>query len=93
MSWKRIPWSDEVATLSNQTPSPIDGTASAGTGGEAARYDHKHALSPLEVDLDLNKHEIQNAAIQKLSTPPSNPVEGQIYYNTTDKHLYVYVVT
>lgn len=42
------------------------------------------------VDLDLSKNEIQNAVIQNLATPPSNPKEGQFYFNTSDKTLYVY---
>lgn len=42
-------------------------------------------------DLDLSKNELQNAAVQNLSTPPSNPVSGQIYYNTTDHVTYQWV--
>lgn len=42
------------------------------------------------VDIDLNQNELQNAVVQNLATAPSNPVMGQIYYNTGDKKLYQY---
>lgn len=41
-------------------------------------------------NIDLNKNEIQNATIQPLAVAPSNPKEGQIYYNTNDKNYYRY---
>ena len=41
-------------------------------------------------NIDLNKNQLQNAVIQPLGTAPSNPIEGQIYYNSTDDKIYVY---
>lgn len=37
--------------------------------------------------LNLNKNELLNAAIQSLSTPPSNPADGQIYFDTDTHQL------
>lgn len=40
--------------------------------------------------IDLNKNELQNGVIHVLGANPSNPVAGQIYYNSTDTKLYFY---
>lgn len=42
--------------------------------------------------LDLQKKQLKNAAIDNLTTAPSNPVEGQVYFNTSMgiKSLYIW---
>lgn len=42
--------------------------------------------------IDLSKNQLQNAVVHPLGTAPANPVDGQIYYNSTngDKSVYVY---
>lgn len=39
-------------------------------------------------NIDLQKNQLQNAVAHPLSSAPSSPVNGQLYYNTTDHHLY-----
>lgn len=41
--------------------------------------------------IDLTQNEILNAVIQNLATAPSDPVEGQIYCNTADHNIYIWL--
>lgn len=40
-------------------------------------------------NINLNQNEAQNIVIHSLATAPATPVEGQIYYNTSDKRFYL----
>lgn len=48
---------------------------------------------PFLTSVDLSKNELQNAAIQNLAANPSNPVVGQVYFNTVDQKLKIYTQT
>jgi len=39
---------------------------------------------------DFNQNQLVNAVIQKLATPPANPVSGQLYFDTAKKRLFTY---
>lgn len=41
-------------------------------------------------DINLNQLEVQNATIQNLASDPSNPVKGQVYFNTTTNKFRCY---
>jgi len=41
--------------------------------------------------INLSKNEIQNVVVHNLAAAPSNPKEGQIYYDTTSTEVYVCV--
>jgi hypothetical protein len=43
-------------------------------------------------NIDLNKNQLQNAALHPVATTPATPVEGQVYFDTTvgDKMMYFY---
>lgn len=45
---------------------------------------------PFLNSIDLVKNQLLNAVFQNLAVAPSNPIEGQFYYNTTDKKMFYY---
>lgn len=42
------------------------------------------------IDIDFSKQELLNAVLQNLTTHPSTPREGQIYWNTVDSTAYAW---
>jgi hypothetical protein len=46
------------------------------------------AASKFLSGIDLAKNELQNPRFHQLASAPGSPVEGQVYHNTTDHHLY-----
>jgi hypothetical protein len=43
-----------------------------------------------ESNLDINKKQLLKAALENLSSAPSSPVAGQVYFNTTDDTPYIW---
>lgn len=41
-------------------------------------------------DIDFNQNEAQNLAIENLASAPTTPVNGQIYFNTSDNKTYIW---
>ena len=47
-------------------------------------------VKTFNANTNFNKNEAQNFALQKLSSAPASPVNGQMYYNTNTGSVYVY---
>jgi len=74
------------------TLKPVDGTAAAlGTDNAVPHLDHIHALGPLVANMNFNKKQATSMALDVQAAAPGTPVDGQVYFNTTDDHPYVYV--
>ena len=41
-------------------------------------------------NIDLNKNQLQNGALHPVGTAPTNPVAGQVYFNTSVGKMYYY---
>lgn len=41
-------------------------------------------------DINMTQNEVQNAALQNLASDPSNPVAGQVYFNTTTNKFRIF---
>lgn len=51
VTWKKLAYLDEVATLSDEDPHDIGVTATEGVATDAARHDHIHRLANGAVDV------------------------------------------
>ena len=74
----------------------VDGQAAAiGTANKFVRADHRHALGPLQANLDCNQKQLLGQVMHVVAAAPNSgtEVEGQIYYNSTggNKHPYIWV--
>jgi hypothetical protein len=74
----------------------VDGQAAAtGTANKFVRADHRHALGPLQANVDCNQKQLLGQVMHVAAVAPNfgTEVEGQIYYNSTggDKHPYIWV--
>jgi len=74
------------------TLKPVDGTAATlGTDNAVPHLDHIHALGPLIANMNFNKKQATSLVLDVQTSAPGTPVDGQVYFNTTDDHPYVYV--
>lgn len=70
----------------------VDGSSAAlGTDNAVPHLDHVHPLGPLVANLNFNKKQATSMVLDVQASAPASPVDGQIYYNSTDDHPYVYV--
>jgi len=62
-------------------------TKKTGDKGYASEWNADHII---DSNVDFSKYQAKNFVIENLDTPPADPVEGQIYYDTTEKTLKIY---
>lgn len=72
---------------STWTPSS-HATAHKSGGGDALALDE---LAVPTGNVSFNKKQATSLALEVLSSAPASPVNGQVYFNDTDDHAYVYV--
>lgn len=41
-------------------------------------------------NVDVGQNEVKGLVVDRLAVAPSNPKEGQLYYNTTTRKIYIY---
>jgi len=83
---------DHVHQVDVGSPVALDGIAGDGTSDNLIRADHKHDLGTMADDIDMGQHSLSRQVIETSEIIPVNPVEGQVYYDLGDNHVYVYAV-
>lgn len=96
--WKKILLEGDASdlALTSNEPEPVDGTAAAvGSGTDAAKDDHVHALGPLVAALDFAGQQATSLVLEAVDTAPDNGAEtvGQIYFDTGDDRPMVWVAS
>lgn len=75
--------------LGNDTDGPWE--LRFGDGGLGSiLYDAKENSFVFSGDIDLGGHQLINAVLENATTPPTNPVPGQQYFNTINKEAYFF---
>ena len=92
--FKKILLSGDAAELSDDNPADVANAASAGVGTTASRDDHVHAIAADAVGADeIDSTDTGITMAQLIFTPAANgtgEVEGTVFYDSDDDHLYVY---
>lgn len=68
----------------------IDTATHTGSTSNPHHVNFGQVLSESISGLDFEQNQAQNLAIHNLASAPTNPVEGQIYFNTTDNKTYIW---
>lgn len=58
--------------------------------GRSITFDVSNSWFEFGSNINLKQNQIKNVALDNLPAAPTSPVNGQIYYNTTDKQTYVW---
>lgn len=75
------------ASPASWTPAAHEASHKSGGGDEILLHEFGDPTAAVE----FNKQQATNLALDVQSSAPASPVDGQVYYNSTDDHPYVYI--
>jgi len=78
---------DSKTTVQNHAPQAHEASHKSGGGDEILLHEFGVPTSAV----NFNKQQATSLALDVQSSAPGTPVNGQVYYNDTDDHPYVYV--